>query len=103
MLQLLAADAAENGAEVIRRVREEKPAVWLQCICSLLPKQLAIEKVNPLADLTDSELEMIERVLRSEHAKTIDAAKNGAAVIEASIKSEKQTEEYIPNSSPVKE
>jgi hypothetical protein len=72
MLALLAADAAENGAEVIARVRREKPHVWLQCMVALLPRQLHVER-RDLSELTDSELEQLERLLARERAKTIDA------------------------------
>src|SRR5262245_13286072 len=65
MLSMLAADAAENGAEVIKRVREEDPSTWLRCMCSLMPKQLAIEKINPLGDIGDEDLAAIEELLRA--------------------------------------
>jgi hypothetical protein len=71
MLQLLAADVAENGAEVIAQVRREKPSVWLQCVCSLLPKQLQTERLSPLADLTDAELTLIEETLRAGRARVV--------------------------------
>ena len=71
MLQLLAADVAENGAEVIAQVRKEKPSVWLQCVCSLLPKQLSIEKLSPLADISDEELQLLEEHLAAARAKLV--------------------------------
>ena len=71
MLQLLAADVAENGAEVIARVRLEKPSVWLQCVCSLLPKELKVEKLSPFSDISDEELQQIEEMLTASRAKLV--------------------------------
>jgi hypothetical protein len=84
MLELLAADAAENGAAVIARVRKEKPHVWLQCMCALLPRQVQTQQLNPLADLTDGEIETLERMLAESKAKLI----NGAALAPADEPSE---------------
>ena len=80
MLQLLAADVAENGAEVIARVRREKPSVWLQCICSLLPKQLSVEKLSPLGDLSDSELDLLQEFLASSRARDVSEIEQNVAV-----------------------
>jgi hypothetical protein len=71
MLALIHADVAEHGAEVLATVRREKPAVWLQCVCSLLPKQVAIEKLSPLADLTDQELDELHQHLAMLRARTV--------------------------------
>jgi len=71
MLSLLAADAQANGAAVIARVREEEPGVWLRCMCSLLPRQVQIEKLSPLADVTDQELIEIEEMLRASRARIV--------------------------------
>ena len=79
-LAALGADFAEHGPDVIKQVRETKPAVYLQCVCSLLPKQLMVERTSELAQFTDQEIEMLERLLQSEQAKTIEAvAGNGVA------------------------
>jgi hypothetical protein len=74
MMQLFAADVAENGAAVIAQVRKEKPSVWLQCVCSLLPKQMTVEKLLPLADLTDDELALIEETLSASRAKLVSTS-----------------------------
>jgi hypothetical protein len=79
MLQLLAADVAENGAAVIAQVRKEKPSVWLQCVCSLLPKQLQTEKLSPFSDLSDEEITLLERFLSSSRARDVTEV-NGSAI-----------------------
>jgi len=69
-IALLHKDFAEHGEEVIRRVRERKPEVYLASVVSLLPKQQ--EKIeSPLIDITDEELEQLEQHLREVRAKTI--------------------------------
>jgi hypothetical protein len=58
----LTADFEDHGAAAIRHARENDPAAYVRVIASLLPKH--IEKVlNPLEDLTDDELEQLDRLL----------------------------------------
>ena len=58
----LTADFEDHGAAAIRRAREKDPAAYVRLIASLLPKHT--EKVpNPLEDLTDNELEQLDRLL----------------------------------------
>jgi hypothetical protein len=71
MLELLAADAANNGAEVIARVRREKPHVWLPCMCALLPRQVQMQQLNPFSDFSDTELAMIEEMAIAARAKLV--------------------------------
>ena len=44
-----------NGVEVIRQVREERPADYLKVVASVLPKDLNVN-VNPLDMMTDEQL-----------------------------------------------
>jgi hypothetical protein len=58
----LTADFEDHGAAAIRRTREKDPAAYVRLIASLLPKQT--EKVaNQLEDLTDDQLEQLDRLL----------------------------------------
>jgi hypothetical protein len=58
----LTADFEDNGAAAIRRACEKDPAAYVRLIASLLPKHA--EKVpNRLEDLTDDELEQLDRLL----------------------------------------
>jgi lipoate synthase len=68
--EMLREDFEKHGADVIRRVRERKPEVYLASVVSLLPKQA--EKIqSPLVDISDDELEQLEQRLREVRAKTI--------------------------------
>jgi flagellar biosynthesis/type III secretory pathway protein FliH len=68
--EMLREDFEKHGADVIRRVRERKPEVYLASVVSLLPKQA--EKIqSPLVDISDDELEQLEQHLREVRAKTI--------------------------------
>jgi hypothetical protein len=60
---VLSEDFELHGREVIERVREKYPQVYLSAIVSLLPKQQQIEKLSPLSDITDEELAQIEELL----------------------------------------
>jgi hypothetical protein len=42
-VRAMAADFAENGVEAIRRVRDEKPDVYLKVCADLLPKEFSID------------------------------------------------------------
>jgi hypothetical protein len=62
VLAELTADFEQHGAAAIRQARETDPAAYIRVIASLLPKQT--EKIpNPLEDLTDDELDQLDRLL----------------------------------------
>jgi hypothetical protein len=68
---LLHEDFAEHGADVIRRVRERKPEVYLASIVSLLPRRT--ERIeSPLIDISDDELAQLEQHLKEIRAKTVE-------------------------------
>jgi hypothetical protein len=50
-------------------------------VVSLLPRQSQVEKINPLVDLTDDELEQLERYLTASRAKQV----NGTATVQTDI------------------
>jgi hypothetical protein len=67
---LLHEDFAQHGADVVRRVREQKPEVYLASIVSLLPRRT--ERVeSPLIDISDDELAQLEQHLKEIRAKTV--------------------------------
>ena len=90
---LLHEDFAKHGADVIRRVRERKPEVYLASVVSLLPKQSQIEKRSPFDDLTDAELDLLEEYIAGMRAKTVAqlelVANNEAAAVQPSAGQEK--------------
>jgi hypothetical protein len=69
-IALLHEDFAEHGREVIKRVREQKPQVYLASVVSLLPRQAQMVE-SPLVDLTDEELEQLESYIAGMRAKTV--------------------------------
>ena len=92
---LLHEDFAKHGADVIRRVRERKPEVYLTSVVSLLPKQSQIEKRSPFDDLTDAELAQLEEYIAGMRANTVTqlelVANNEAAAAESSAVKEDAT------------
>jgi hypothetical protein len=70
-LQALGDDFAIHGKSVIEKVRTEEPTNYLRIIASLMPRQLSVERVNPLDHIDDADLEAIEQLLRERHAKTV--------------------------------
>jgi hypothetical protein len=54
-LQAMLKDFTEHGEDVIVKVREEKPDVYLKTVASILPQQLNV-KVEPFEDMTDDQL-----------------------------------------------
>ena len=69
-IEMLRADFEQHGEEVIRRVRERKPEVYLASIVSLMPRQK--EKIeSPFIDITDEELAMLEEMLTAGRAKLV--------------------------------
>jgi hypothetical protein len=64
-LDIIAKDFAEHGAEVIERVREGDPVMYLRILGSLVPRELIKKREqapdSDYAELTDEEvIEMIE-------------------------------------------
>jgi hypothetical protein len=72
-LAALSEHFAEHGMDAIDRVYRERPAVYLQCVCSLLPKMQITEKLGPFTDLTDDELNELERHHTAIRAKLVKA------------------------------
>ena len=74
-LNKLLADFEIHGDTVITEVRSKNPTAYLAAVVSLLPKQQ--EKLDsPFSDLTENELDLLERFLKSTRAHnvtTIDA------------------------------
>jgi len=69
---LLHEDSAKHGADVIRRVRERKPEVYLASVVSLLPKQNQTEKRSPfeeyIAGMRAKTVTQLELVANNEEA-----------------------------------
>jgi hypothetical protein len=93
---LLHEDFAKHGADVIRRVRERKPEVYLASVVSLLPKQSQIEKRSPFDDLTDAELDQLEEYIGGMRAKTVTqlelVANNEEAAVQPSAEEKDATQ-----------
>jgi hypothetical protein len=64
IIDALAADLKAYCANVITKIREDKPYDYFRIIISLLPKEFPIESSN-LDDMTDEELEDILNTVRS--------------------------------------
>ncbi len=82
-LQLIDEDFRKHGKDILKRVRERWPQVYLNAIVSLLPKQSQVLE-SPLADLTDQEIATIEEMLAASKAKLVRAIEpeqhNGTAI-----------------------
>jgi hypothetical protein len=93
---LLHEDFVKHGAEVIKRVRERKPEVYLTSVVSLLPRQSQIEKRSPFDDLSDAELDQLEEYIAGMRAKMVTqlelVANNEAAAVESSAVEEDATQ-----------
>ena len=53
----LARDWEQHGPEVFKRVRRESPASYLKVCAMLVPKEMKVETVNRLGQMTDEQLE----------------------------------------------
>ena len=82
----LAEHWAVHGKAALDRVAVEKPHVYCQLACSLVPRQLNVEKFNPLGDWTDEELRRVMEHVAADRARLVREIEqiNGAAMIEAS-------------------
>jgi hypothetical protein len=89
-LQALGNDFAEHGAAAIAKVRAEKPHVYLQVVASLLPRQVQMEKLSPLGDISDEELHQIEELLAASRAKLVQKLNGTAVAFEPSDANQQQ-------------
>ena len=55
-LDALYADFQQHGADVIARVREEKPDAYLKVVASLMPKEVKLDARTELYDMSDADL-----------------------------------------------
>jgi hypothetical protein len=87
VIEMLDEDFRKHGHEVLERVRARWPQVYLTAIINLMPRQTQTETVSPLGHLTDAELDLLEQMLASERAETVQAidvvAESNGAIIEA--------------------
>jgi hypothetical protein len=97
VIEMLDEDFREHGHEVLERVRAKWPQVYLTAVINLMPKQTQTETVSQLEHLTDAELDLLERMLASERAETVQAidvvAESNDAIIDVpplSLSTEKQ-------------
>jgi hypothetical protein len=73
-LRALGDDFAVHGTAVIEKVRTEEPGLYLRIVCSLLPRQLQVERL-PLSDISDDELAELHEHLKALRAKTVQRIK----------------------------
>jgi hypothetical protein len=73
---------AEHGKDAIDTVYREKPHVYLQVVASLLPKQMTVERLSPLGEMSDGELELLQQYLAMSRAKLVRELEqhNGSAI-----------------------
>jgi hypothetical protein len=72
-LEALAKDFDEGGMAAIKIMRIERPAEYVKCIASILPKELEISD-NRLAEIPDDELEFIIEHTRRQLAARLERA-----------------------------
>lgn len=97
-LQLIDKDFREHGKEVLKRVREKWPQIYLTAIMGLLPRQSQTIE-SPLADLSDEEIETIEQMLAASRAKLVKKIEplNGTTL---ELKLEPSDAQSFPPASP---
>jgi hypothetical protein len=70
VLKLINEDFQEHGKDVLERVREKHPQIYLMGVLSLLPKQT--QKIeSPFVDLSDEELQLLEEHLAAARARLV--------------------------------
>jgi hypothetical protein len=69
-LQALARDFSTHGEAAIAKVREERPHHYLSVIAGLMPRQQQVIE-SPLSNLSDAELEQLEKHLTALRARLV--------------------------------
>ena len=70
-LQMLGEHFAEFGKTAIDTVYREKPAIYLQIIASLLPRQMTVERTSMLGELSDEEIAQLMEHLNGLRARLV--------------------------------
>ena len=76
LLEEIAKDFEEHGAEAIKIARVERPVEYLRVVASLLPKEFEITD-NRLKDISDDELDLLLEYARQRIAKGFAASADG--------------------------
>jgi hypothetical protein len=76
LLEAIAEDFAEHGAEVIKLARVERPTEYLKVVASLLPKEFEITD-SRLKDIPDDELDALIEVARRRLAAGVSRGPDG--------------------------
>jgi hypothetical protein len=80
-LTALAEDFRAHGIEAIRIMRVERPAEYVKCIASLMPKEFLVTQDNALSDLTDEQLEhALAKVLREKAERAVTVIPDGEVI-----------------------
>jgi hypothetical protein len=77
-LQDLAEVWALEGKGALRIMVKEEPSLFVRTVASLMPREVSMDLVGPLGDLSDQELADMLEVVRQLRASTI----NGKAIAE---------------------
>lgn len=78
-LQALGEHFAVHGVAAIDRVYREEPATYLKIVASLLPRSLHVERHSPFNDLSDQELDLLQRFLTAQRASPVAEIDSEAA------------------------
>ena len=73
LLEEIAKDFEEHGAEAIKIARVERPVEYLRVVASLLPKEFEITD-NRLKDISDDELDLLLEYARQRIARGLVAS-----------------------------
>jgi hypothetical protein len=79
VLKTILSDWAKHGAAAVRKTRETQPAQYVKICALLVPREVRIEHVDPVQQLSD---EALETVLAEMQAR-LDARVRAAKLIEA--------------------
>ena len=65
-------DFNKYGVRVIEQVREESPHIYLRIAASIVPAEVNLNLTNQLQELTDAELDLLERFAEQQQALQIE-------------------------------
>src|SRR5262245_9498243 len=60
-----------HGKAVLDEVRNANPVAYLNAMVQRLPREMKIEKLSPLGELTDEELDLLMEYLAAARAKVV--------------------------------
>ena len=97
LIDVLSADFEKHGQDVVRRVREKQPGLYLNAMISLAPRVMQQDR-SIFNDISDAELALMEEFLVASRARLVRQIEHAAEDRESTRLNSSQSASRMPSS-----